>query len=281
MSIMANSLLTHVLARLVLTVATLGALLAPAGALAQAVPPANPPRTLLAVFAHPDDETIVGPLLAHYGSTPNTRVVIAIVTNGDKGVMPFASIPAGDALAAVRTQEATCSSAALGVDPPVLLGFPDGGLASVQVLTAATTKLRALFEELRPAAIVTWGPDGGYGHPDHRLVSAIVTEIVQAGETTAPLYYAGLPKSRLQSDATKALRFPAPFKAVLDDVLNVRVPYSTADAARARKSLECHASQFTPATMAVISKLTDQIHDGRMHLRHWTGGPARSDIFER
>jgi LmbE family N-acetylglucosaminyl deacetylase len=151
----------------------------------------------------------------------------------------------------------------------------------MQVLSAATAKLRALLDEIRPDAIVTWGPDGGYGHPDHRLVSAMVTEIVQAGDTTARLYYAGLPKSRLQSDGVKALRFPAPLKPVIDDVLNVRVPYTASDAARARKSLECHTSQFTPATMALISKLTEQVHAGQMHLRHWTDGASRTDLFER
>jgi LmbE family N-acetylglucosaminyl deacetylase len=236
---------------------------------------------LLAVFAHPDDETIAGPLLAHYGSAPNTRVFIVMVTNGDKGVTPFAGLPAGEQLATVRTKEAACSSAALGAEPPILLGFPDGGLASMQVLSAATARLKAVLDEVRPDAIVTWGPDGGYGHSDHRLVSAMVTELVQAGETTSQLYYAGLPKSQLQSDAVTDLRFPAPFKPVLDDVLNVRVPYSTEDAARARTSLECHISQFTPATMALISKLTDQVHAGQMHLRHWTGGASRTDLFER
>ena len=250
-------------------------------AFAQPAASGPPQRTLLAVFAHPDDETIAGPLLAHYASTPNTRVVIAIVTNGEKGVTPFARIPAGEQLVAVRAQEATCSAAALGAQPPILMGFPDGGLASMQTLVAATAKLKTLLGEIRPDAIVTWGPDGGYGHPDHRLVSAMVTELVQAGETTARLYYAGLPKSRLQSDAVKALRFPAPFKPVLDDVLNVRVPYTPSDSARARKSLECHASQFTPETMALLSKLTEQVHAGQMHLRHWAGGVSRTDVFDR
>lgn len=109
----------------------------------------------------------------------------------------------------------------------------------------------------------------------------MVTELVQAGDTTAQLYYAGLPKSRLQSDEVKALRFPAPFKPVLDEVLNVRVPYTASDAARARTSLACHASQFTPETMAVLSTLNEQVHAGKMHLRHWSGSPARADVFAK
>jgi LmbE family N-acetylglucosaminyl deacetylase len=238
-------------------------------------------RTLVAIFAHPDDETMVGPLLARYGREPGTKVHLVLVTNGEKGVTPFANIPAGEQLAAVRMKEADCASSALGLQPVVRLGMPDGGLSSSQVLAEATTKLRAAVASLKPDAIVTWGPDGGYGHPDHRLVSALVTQIVQTGDWTPRLYYAGLPKSRLESDAVKELRFPAPFSPVLDEYLNTRVPYSPEDAERARKSLACHASQFTPQAVTLISALTQKIHDGRMHLRLWSGGPNRSDLFER
>ena len=239
------------------------------------------PRTLAAVFAHPDDESMVGPLLAAYARRPDTRVFLVIVTNGDKGVTPFAKIPAGEALAAVRVKEARCACDALGIQPPVLLGLPDGGLASSQALAEAADKLGKVLGELKPDAIVTWGPDGGYGHPDHRLVSAVVTQLVQTGEMTPWLYYAGLPRSRLQSDALRELRFPAPFAPVADDLLNTRVPYTAEDAGRARTSLACHTSQFPPQSMALISKLTDAIHAGSMHLRLWTGGPRRSDVFER
>jgi hypothetical protein len=72
-----------------------------------------------------------------------------------------------------------------------------------------------------------------------------------------------------------------PVSPLLDDVLNVRVPYTPSDSARARKSLECHASQFAPDTMALLSKLTEQVHAGQMHLRQWTGGASRADVFDR
>jgi len=251
----------------------------PARALGQGAATSSSPRTLVAVFAHPDDETMVGPLLAHYAGQQATRVFLVIVTNGDKGVTPFANIPAGEALEAVRVKEAECASEALGIQPPVLLGLPDGGLASSQAMAAAAEKLGKVLGELKPDAIVTWGPDGGYGHPDHRLVSALVTQLVQAGDTTPLLYYAGLPKSRLQSDAIKELRFPAPFAPVVDDLLNTRVPYTANDASRARKSLACHKSQFPPQSMDLISTLTESIHQGAMHLRLWTGGPRRTDVF--
>lgn len=265
---------------LVLAAATLVAEIGFAGA-AWAQSSQNPPgRTLLAVFAHPDDETIAGPLLARYGRDTGTRVVLVIVTNGDRGVTPFAKIPAGPELAAARAKEAACACKALGAEPPVLLDFPDGGIDSPVVLAKVADRLREVIAREKPDAIVTWGPDGGYGHQDHRLVSAVVTQLVQAGEATDRLYYAGLPKSRLESQEVQELRFPAPFAPVVDARLTVKVPYTPDDAARARESLRCHATQFTPQTMDLISMLTDRIHGGRMHLRHWADTKARADLFE-
>ncbi|HTV01365.1 MAG TPA: PIG-L family deacetylase [Luteitalea sp.] len=250
-------------------------------ALAQSARSATRARTLLAVFAHPDDETIAGPLLARYGADGKTRVVLAIVTNGDKGATPFAGVPAGERLAAVRVKEAECSARALGADPPIMFGLPDGEMSRMPVFGQAMTKLRALLDETKPDAIVTWGPDGGYGHPDHRLVSALVTQVVQAGHTQAALYYAGLPKSGMDKAATTAMKFPAPFAPVVDEALNARVTYSRDDFARAGRSLACHASQFTPDTMKVLMDMTDQVNGGHMHLRSWNGGATRSDLFVR
>ena len=258
-----------------------GVVIGCAAVVPRAAGPQTKPRTLVAVFAHPDDETIAGPLLAHYASQPDTRVHLVIVTNGDKGVTPFANIPAGEQLAAARAKEAACACEALGAQPPVLLGFPDAGLNSAQALAEVSAKLTSTLADLKPDALVTWGPDGGYGHPDHRLVSAVLTQLVEGGFTTSGLYYAGLPKSRLDSDDVKALRFPAPFAPVLDDLLQTRVPYTPTDAERAKRSLSCHKSQFTPQSMDLIVTLTQKIHGGTMHLRYWNGGPARSDVFDR
>jgi LmbE family N-acetylglucosaminyl deacetylase len=263
-----------------LPLAVLACTLLPASPHAQSNPPAGS-RTLLAVFAHPDDETMAGPLLAHYAGQPGTRVYVAVVTNGEKGVTPFANIPAGEQLAAARAKEAACACDALGAEAPILMGLPDGGLNTSQILAEMATKLKAVIDKVRPDAIVTWGPDGGYGHPDHRLVSAVATQVVQSGGTTRLLYYVGLPKSRLESDAMKALRFPAPFTPVVDEVLTTRVPYTEADAQRARQSLKCHKSQFTPQAMETISSLTEKIHAGEMHLRLWSGGDPRTDLFDR
>src|SRR4026208_1300140 len=79
-------------------------------------------RPVLAVFAHPDDERIIGPLLSRLArGGRETHLVIA--TDGSKGVRDFAKIPAGAELAAARVKEANCAATRLGVRKLHLLGL--------------------------------------------------------------------------------------------------------------------------------------------------------------
>src|SRR3982751_5375760 len=160
------------------------AALALAGACASrsvAPAPAGDAGTLVAVFAHPDDETIVAPALSHAARNGAT-VYLVIATDGRRGVSKHAGIPAGDSLAAVRAGEARCSAAALGARPPVLLGFEDAGLSVLspwpgEPLDRMAKLIDSTLHVLRPDAVITWGPEGGYGHQDHRLVGDVVTQV--------------------------------------------------------------------------------------------------------
>ena len=153
--------------------------------------PRTDSRTLLAVFAHPDDETSVGPLLARY-AREGVTVYLAIATDGQKGVREHAGIPAGAELAAKRAGEARCACQALGIEPPILIGLEDGAMAQEENKAALVREVTRLFAELKPDAVITWGPDGLSGHTDHRIVSAIVTEVYQAAEDPpGQLYYVG------------------------------------------------------------------------------------------
>src|SRR5919202_7003609 len=122
-------------------------------------------RPVVAVFAHPDDERVIGPLLSRLAREGReTHLVIA--TDGSQGVRDFAHIPAGAALAAARTKEARCAADRLGVRQLHMLGLPDGGLASFEVLGKLRSGLAAIIDSLQPAAIITYSPEGGTGHPD-------------------------------------------------------------------------------------------------------------------
>jgi LmbE family N-acetylglucosaminyl deacetylase len=239
---------------------------------------ARPPRTLLAVFAHPDDEAFVGPLLSHYARR-GVRVRLAIVTEGARGASPRLGVGAGPEMARLRAQEARCSCRALGVEPPVQLGFEDGGLGKVSdppdaYLKQVERSVRELLARERPDVVVTWGPEGGYGHPDHRLVGAVVTEAVQAGADGAParLFYSGIPADHARSTD--------PRWAVVDPrFLTVRVPYDDVDLAATRQAFACHQSQFAPDQVEpLLGRLNARLR-GRVYLRPWFGDAAGDDLF--
>ena len=84
------------------------------------------PRTLLVVGAHADDESPVGPMLARY-AREGVRVYLLIVTDGAQGGA-HTSIPRGPELARARAEEARCAAEALGLQPPIILDFPDAKL---------------------------------------------------------------------------------------------------------------------------------------------------------
>lgn len=235
-------------------------------------------RTLLAVFAHPDDEVFVGPLLSHY-ARQGARVRLAVVTDGAKG--PRTSIPAGKDLATVRAAEVRCSCRALGVEPPTLLGFRDDELGRPNdpptgYLNEVVHAIRTVLGQVNPDVVITWGPEGGYGHPDHRLVGAVVTQLVQAGAKGVParLLYPALPADRVRRGdhdphwAVTSTRF-----------LTVRVPYDAADLAATRNAFACHASQFSAAQMKDLPDWLDARLGGRVYLRPWFGAETSDDVF--
>jgi LmbE family N-acetylglucosaminyl deacetylase len=225
-------------------------------------------RPIVAVFAHPDDERVIGPLLSRLAREGReTHLVIA--TDGAKGVRDFAKIPAGAKLAAARTKEASCAAKRLGVRQLHLLGLPDGGLASFEVLGKLRTALVPIIDSLRPAAIITLGPEGGTGHPDHRLVGNVVTQIVQsdARYSNIDLLYASLPTERLRT----APRANPTVNGMTEALLTVRVPFEERDLAAGREEFACHRTQYAPAEMDSVNAYLKHAWNGTVWLRPWNG----------
>jgi LmbE family N-acetylglucosaminyl deacetylase len=144
--------------------------------------------TLLGVWAHPDDEIYLSAGLMAATRAAGHRVVVATATRGEHGTDdPLEWPPAR--LAALRVQETAQALAALGVEEHRWLGYVDGALAeaSPQLGVDAVTRL---FEEVRPDTVVTFGPDGMTGHPDHRTISAWVTTAWQRAGRPCRLWHA-------------------------------------------------------------------------------------------
>ena len=130
--------------------------------------------TLLSVWAHPDDETYLSGGLMAAATDSGRRVVCVSATAGELGTPdPVAWPPTR--LAALRRWEALAAMAVLGVTDHRFLGLPDGGLADHDH-EAGVALVGALFDELAPTTVVTFGPDGTTFHPDHITVSRWVTE---------------------------------------------------------------------------------------------------------
>jgi LmbE family N-acetylglucosaminyl deacetylase len=231
---------------------------------------------VLAIFAHPDDERVIGPLLSKLAREGReTHLVIA--TDGSQGVRDFAKIPAGPELAAARTREAQCAANRLGVRRLRILGLPDGGLASFEVLGKLRSGLAAIIDSVKPAVIITFGPEGGTGHPDHRLVGNVTTQIIEsdARYSNIDLLYASLPTERLRT----APRAEPTVNGVAQALLTVRVPFGQQDLVAGREEFACHRTQYAPAEMDAVNAYLAHAWNGNVWLRPWNGTMHNPRIF--
>jgi LmbE family N-acetylglucosaminyl deacetylase len=262
--------LTDMLRTFLLFAVALGATSIPAAA----PQPAGPP--VLAVFAHPDDERIIGPLVSRL-TREGREVDLVIATDGAKGVRDFAHIPAGPPLAAARAKEAQCAAGRLGIRKLRMLGLPDGGLASFEVLGKLRAALTAVIDSLQPAAIITFGPEGGTGHPDHRLVGDVVSQIIQGEARYAgiDLLYASLPTERLH-DAPPA---EPTVNGMAEALLTVRVPFDHQDLVAGQEEFACHKSQYSPTERAAVNRYLAYAWNGTVWLRPWNGPLHHPDLF--
>ncbi|MGV3528521.1 MAG: PIG-L deacetylase family protein [Flavisolibacter sp.] len=215
-------------------------------------------KTIMAVFAHPDDEAVtnVSAVLARYARMGHD-VYLVIATKGELGTNKHANIPAGDSLAAVRAGEALCTSEKLGIHPTILLELGDGALAKDFTAQPVREKLDSTLRLYKPGVIITWGPDGGYGHIDHRTVHNVVTELVQSGALpfSTALYYAAHPADVWQQQSSNYNTWMYKnWKPVAKRYLTTRIACSAGDRRRAIEAMRCHWSQFNADVMNETEK---------------------------
>jgi LmbE family N-acetylglucosaminyl deacetylase len=205
-----------------------------------------------------------------------------IATDGAQGAANT-SVPRGPEIARLRVEEARCSAQALGIHPPILLGFPDGALGHYTgdpaLLFRVTQRVHEELQRLRPDVLISWGPDGGYGHPDHRIVSSIVTQLVRAGAPGVPqrLFYASLPAEGIT--AMYPTRGVPPLVIPRAALFTMRVAFTPADFDAGRRAMECHKTQ-TPqeAVDRVIPAMRDA-WKGEVPLSPMVPAPPADDLF--
>lgn len=158
---------------------------------------------LLAILAHPDDETFrcggTLALLARRG----VQVWVLCATRGEAGDCGDPPVCQPETLGAAREAELQYACVALEIESPILLDYQDGTLLHVAEVEAVS-RVIAVIQQLRPQVLLTWPPDGLSGHPDHIAVShwtALAFEQAGALGSDAPaaVYHLAVPQSVAQT----------------------------------------------------------------------------------
>src|SRR5690349_6747924 len=137
----------------------------------------------MCVLAHPDDESLgTGGTLAKCAAE-GIATYLVTATRGERGRFGDASESPGPAIVG-STREAELRAAAreLGIRDIAFLDYPDGAVAGVDA-AQAVERIAGHLRRVRPQVVITFGPDGAYGHPDHIAVSQFTTAaIVRAAD---------------------------------------------------------------------------------------------------
>jgi LmbE family N-acetylglucosaminyl deacetylase len=153
--------------------------------------------TILGVWAHPDDEAYLSGGLMAMARDVGSRVVCVTATRGELGTPDPDTWPP-QRLAVERTGELARCLEILGVTEHHWLGYRDGECPQVDP-SEVVARLCELIDEVRPDTVLTFGPDGITGHPDHQTISAWTTKAFdRAAPSGARLLYAALSEPRMR-----------------------------------------------------------------------------------
>ncbi|MES2971336.1 MAG: PIG-L family deacetylase [Patescibacteria group bacterium] len=142
--------------------------------------------TILAVWAHPDDETWNSAGLMMAAVTNGQRVVIVTATRGELGSVDTKRWPLAT-LDKVRETELASALKVIGINEHYWLNYPDGGCSDIESASACN-QLKEIFDKVRPDTVITFGPDGLTGHADHKAVGHWARTVASASNPKPTLY---------------------------------------------------------------------------------------------
>jgi LmbE family N-acetylglucosaminyl deacetylase len=233
-------------------------------------------RTLIALFAHPDDEAFGMAGTLRQAADAGWRTVLICATRGEAGEISDPALATPATLGAVREGELRCAAAAMGLHDLRFLDHRDSGMAGTEEnadprafmnATADETvpDLVALLRAEQPEIVVTFDPYGGYGHPDHMAIHRHTLSAVEAAADAARypalgapwrtprVYYMVFPRSRFAElrdallanggDPEELAQFDRADIGYPDEQVDVWQDVSNSLGAKA-KALGCHRTQF-------------------------------------
>ncbi|MGW7264222.1 N-acetyl-1-D-myo-inositol-2-amino-2-deoxy-alpha-D-glucopyranoside deacetylase [Streptomyces sp. NPDC054842] len=282
-----------------------------------------PDRRLLLVHAHPDDESINnGATMARYAAE-GAQVRLVTCTLGERGevIPPELAHLSGGALGEHRLGELRTAMAALGVEDFRRLGgdgrYRDSGMMGGPEndepdcfwradVDEAAARLVEVIREVRPQVLVTYDPDGGYGHPDHIQTHRVATRAAElAGQAAfrpglgepwhiAKVYWNRVPRS-VAEEAFARLRAALPdlpyakaaetgdVPGVVDDAVVTTEIDGTAFAAAKAAAMRAHATQIevTEPWFVLSNELAQPLFTTEYYelVRGEPGGTPETDLF--
>jgi len=247
--------------------------------------------TILAIFAHPDDEIGVGSTLAHY-SAAGVRTVLTCASRGEAATIYCDECATRENLAEVRTRELECACAHLGIAELHWLDWPDGGIQALP-RAEAVGQVVAQIRAIRPDVIVTHPENGLYPHPDHLAVWEITRAAFDAAANPDRYPDAGAPwaAARLFTRALPQSFFDAapefaqyrvelngqqlPFFATPDAEIDV-VMHVTPWAPQRQAAWDCHRSQHNPDS--AFARMPDGLRSAMAENEHFVLAAARAPL---
>ncbi|MBM4183478.1 MAG: PIG-L family deacetylase [Gemmatimonadetes bacterium] len=252
--------------------------------------------SLLAIFAHPDDESLAcGGLLAR-AAAEGARVSLLCLTRGEHGPTG-GSLAAGVTLADVRARELEAAAGVLGIHDVILRDHEDGMLPWIDPARLDADILEAI-QSTEADVVVTFDEDGLYGHPDHVAVHARTTAVVGGLGAVGPaLRYASMRPGAMRelvSAASATLRGgdggggasrPAIVAGLDPDAFGAMAPLPTLvlDAGRFAglklRALQCHRTQVAGSVFELLTEPEARII-GVEHYRHASVGSGAAAFVD-
>lgn len=203
--------------------------------------------SLLLVLAHPDDESMGtgGLILRHTRNGVPTHLVCA--TYGEQGWIGKPPGAKKEDLAEIRAKELEEAAFALALTGVELWDYPDGGVKDVDQ-QEITQRIWEHITQLRPRAVVGWGPDGGYGHPDHIAIGSCTDAAVSAmaeGERPA-LYHIAIDAQTVEfyREAMRLGGAESTLPLAVNDQVDFVIELDADEVMMKHRAIECHRSQL-------------------------------------
>src|SRR5690348_4547022 len=265
-------------------------------------------KSMLACFAHPDDELGVGPLVSR-AVAEGTHATLICATDGDVGTVDEKYLRGYDSIAALRLAELACATSAIGFTEVVTFGYRDSGMMGSAdnavpgclwqaPLDEVTARVEEVMRRTRPQVVITFNTYGAYGHPDPIKIHQATVAAFQRlqGEPDGPraLYYTTGPRT-LARAAVMALRLlgrdprhlgrnkDVDIQAAVEAMTPVTTRVSVAGyLSGTEKALRCHASQISfPPLLDLPRRMLAPLIQRQTTLSRAYPAPGRGEPTER